>query len=77
MSKILIFDLQPIGLDLFSGSESFLASMQDLSENELKMTFGGKRNGSKSKSKSKDKKLNVEHNPCCVCMGGGTGGGPN
>jgi hypothetical protein len=53
MAKILISDLRPIGSGLFSDSESFIDSMQDLSENELKMTFGGKHGGSKSKSKSK------------------------
>jgi hypothetical protein len=53
MANIFISDLQPAGSGLFSDSESFIASMKDLSENELKMTLGG--GGSKSKSKSKSK----------------------
>jgi hypothetical protein len=55
MANISIFDLQPAGSGFFSDSESFIDSMQDLSENELKMTLGGK-GGSKSKSKSKSSK---------------------
>jgi hypothetical protein len=54
MANILISDLQPAGSGLFSDSESFITSMKDLSENELKMTLGG--GGSKSKSKSKSSK---------------------
>ena len=38
MANILISDLQPAGSGLFSDSESFITSMKDLSENELKMT---------------------------------------
>jgi hypothetical protein len=53
MANILISDLQPAGSGLFSDSESFITSMKDLSENELKMTLGGKHSKSKSKSKSK------------------------
>jgi hypothetical protein len=52
MANISITDLQPAGSGLFADSESFIDSMRDLSENELRMTRGG---GSKSKSKSKSK----------------------
>jgi hypothetical protein len=55
MANISITNLQPAGSALFSDSESFVDSMQDLSENELKMTFGGSGHGSKKKSKSKNK----------------------
>jgi hypothetical protein len=55
MANILISDLQPAGSGLFSDSESFITSMKDLSENELKMTLGGGHGKSKSKSKSKSK----------------------
>jgi hypothetical protein len=71
MAKILISDLRTIGSGLFSDSESFIDSMQDLSENELRMTFGGKHGGSKSKSKS-----NSYGGVCpCPCPGGGGIGG--
>jgi hypothetical protein len=41
MANISITDLQPAGASLFAGTESFVDSMSDLSENELKMTIGG------------------------------------
>lgn len=41
MSNIAIVDLYALGSGLFSDSESFIDSMQDLSENELKRTVGG------------------------------------
>jgi hypothetical protein len=41
MANISIIDLQVAGSGLFSDSESFINSMQDLSENELKKTVGG------------------------------------
>ena len=78
MAKILISDLPSVGLGLFSDSESFLGSMQDLSENELKMTLGGKKYDSKHKSKSsksKSNSYNVCH--CPVPGGGGNGSGGN
>ena len=53
MANIFVTDLQPAGSGLFSDAESFVDSMQDLSENELKMTFGGSGGGSKKKSKKK------------------------
>jgi hypothetical protein len=53
MANISIADLQPTGSGLFADSESFIDSIRELSENELKMTRGGKKNKSKSKSKSK------------------------
>jgi hypothetical protein len=49
MANISITDLQPAGSGLFADSESFIDSMRDLSENELKMTRGGKKDKSKSK----------------------------
>jgi hypothetical protein len=55
MANISVIDLQSAGSGLFSDSESFIDSMQDLSENELKMTFGGGGYGSKKKSGSKEK----------------------
>ena len=73
MTKISILDLRPIGSGLFSDSENFIDSMQDLSENELKMTFGGKHGRSKSKSKSKS--YNYGGGCPCPCPGGGGGGG--
>jgi hypothetical protein len=42
MANISIVDLKSAGSGFFSHAESFVDSMQDLSENELKMTFGGK-----------------------------------
>ena len=69
MAEILVSDLQSIGSGLFADSESFVDSMQDLSENELKMTFGGKHGGSKSKSKSKSYRGGCP----CPCPGGGGG----
>jgi hypothetical protein len=76
MAKILISDLRSIGSGLFVDPESFLDSMQDLSENELKQTFGGK-DGSKSKSKkTKSKSYSYNVCPCpCPVMGGGGGSG--
>jgi hypothetical protein len=76
MAKILISDLRTIGSGLFSDSESFIDSMQDLSENELKMTFGGKHGGSKRKSKSKSYSYGGGCPcPCPVGGGGGSGAG--
>jgi hypothetical protein len=54
MANISISNLQPAGSGLFNDSESFIGSMRDLSENELKMTRGGKKSKSKSKSKSSE-----------------------
>jgi hypothetical protein len=71
MAKILISDLRSMGSGLFSDSESFIDSMQDLSENELKMTFGGKKNSSKSKSK----KSSSSGGCYCPPPSGGSGGG--
>jgi hypothetical protein len=66
MANILISDLQPAGSGLFSDSESFIASMKDLSENELKMTLGGKHGKSKS-SKSKSSKSKSHHGSGSSC----------
>lgn len=41
MANISISDLQPAGSGLFANAETFVDSIRDLSENELKMTFGG------------------------------------
>jgi hypothetical protein len=66
MANITVLDLQAAGSGLFLDSESFIDSMQDLSEHELKMTFGGK--GSKSKSKSKSKSGSSGSCGCgCYC----------
>ncbi len=57
MANISITDLQPAGSGLFADSESFIDSMRDLSENELRMTRGGGSKSKKSKSsKSKSSK---------------------
>ncbi len=73
MAKILISDLRSIGSGLFVDPESFLDSMQDLSENELKQTFGGKKDDSKSK---KTKSKSYSYNVCpCPIIGGGGGSG--
>ncbi len=69
MANISITNLQPAGSALFSDTESFIDSMQDLSENELKMTFGGsgygsKNKGSKNKSKKKSKNKGSGHGGC-------------
>jgi hypothetical protein len=56
MANISITDLQPAGSGLFADSESFIDSMRDLSENELKMTRGGKGYGGSGSSKSKSSK---------------------
>lgn len=71
MANIGISDLQPTGSALFSDSESFMDSMRDLSEAELKITGGtGKyknksksvsKSVSKSKSKSKKNKKRYYH----------------
>jgi hypothetical protein len=51
MANISITDLHPAGAGLFASSESFIDSIRDLSENELKTTRGGGSNkGSKNKS---------------------------
>jgi hypothetical protein len=52
MANISISNLQPVGLYLLTDSESLIDSMRDLSENELKMTFGGKKPKSKKSSNS-------------------------
>jgi hypothetical protein len=71
MANISITDLQPAGSGLFADSESFIDSMRDLSENELKMTRGGKGCGSgssKSKSsKSKSSKSKKSGSGSCGC----------
>jgi hypothetical protein len=70
MANISITDLQPAGASLFSGTESFVDSMSDLSENELKATIGGGGHGcgsgsSKSKSsKSKSSKSGSSGGSC-------------
>jgi hypothetical protein len=63
MAHISIANLQPAGSGLFSDSESFIDSMRDLSENELKMTRGGK----KDKSKSKSSKSKSSGSRSCGC----------
>jgi hypothetical protein len=77
MSDIVVNDLNTDGLGLFSGSESFIDSMQDLSENELKMTVGGKgsKSSSSKSSKSKSSKsYSSSYGGCyCHCPGGGVG----
>jgi hypothetical protein len=50
MANISITNLQPAGSGLFADSESFIDSIRDLSENELRMTRGGKKSKSKSKN---------------------------
>ena len=78
MAKILISDLPSVGLGLFSDSESFLDSMQGLSENELRMTFGGKKYGSKSKSKKSKSSYGYKAVPVCPPVHAPIpGGGPN
>jgi hypothetical protein len=67
MANIFVTDLQPSGSGLFSGSESFIDSMQDLSDNELKMTLGGKKSKSKSKSKSSKSSKSGRGSGSCGC----------
>jgi hypothetical protein len=50
MASISITNLQPAGSGLLADSESFIDSMRDLSENELKLTRGGKKDKSKAKN---------------------------
>jgi hypothetical protein len=69
MANISISNLQPAGLCLLTDSETLIDSMKDLSENELKMTFGGK------KSKSKHSKSSSSYSYCPPPGGGGGGGG--
>jgi hypothetical protein len=69
MANIAIFNLQPAGLSLLTDSETLIDSMKDLSENELKITFGGK------KSKSKTSKSSSSYSYCPPPGGGGGGGG--
>jgi hypothetical protein len=66
MANISILDLQPAGSGFFSDAESFIDSMQDLSENELKMTFGGS-GGSKKKSKKSGSKKSGSGKGSCGC----------
>lgn len=72
MANISISNLQPAGLCLLTDSETLIDSMKDLSENELKMTFGGK----KSKSK-KSKSSSSKSSSSCYCPPHGGGGGGN
>ena len=57
MANIKISNLKPAGFALLSDSESFMGSMRDVSEDELKITGGYyryyKKYGSGSGSKSK------------------------
>lgn len=55
MSNISISDLNPAGSALFSGSEGFMDTIRDLSEDELKISGGHGKYKNKSKSKSKSK----------------------
>ncbi len=66
MANISVIDLQPAGSGFFSDAESFIDSMQDLSENELKMTFGGS-GGSKKKSGYGSKKKSGSKKGSCGC----------
>jgi hypothetical protein len=76
MANIFILDLQLAGSGLFLSSESFIDSMQDLSENELKMTFGGKHGKSKSSKSKSSKSKSYSYSGCgCPCPGGGGGSG--
>ena len=63
MANISINDLKPTGSGLFADSESFISSMRDLSENELKMTRGGG-SGYKKKSGSKAQKYGSKKGSC-------------
>ncbi len=64
MSNISISDLNPAGSALFSGSEGFMDTIRDLSEDELKISGGhGKyKNKSNSKSYSKNKSKSKNKN---------------
>lgn len=76
MTNILIVDLMPAGSGLFLDSENLINSMQDLSENELKMTFGGKHGKSKKSKSSKSSKSSHSSSNVYGCPpGGGHGGG--
>ncbi|WP_404785041.1 hypothetical protein [Altericista sp. CCNU0014] len=76
MSEISIHDLRIAGSGLFADPENFIGSMQDLSENELKMTLGGKKAGKSKKSSGHSSNSNSSNNNCYCCYGdGGTGGG--
>jgi hypothetical protein len=65
MANISISNLQPVGLYLLTDSKSLIDSMKDLLENELKMTFGGKKPKSKKSSNSSG----------CYCPPPSAGGG--
>jgi hypothetical protein len=69
MANIFITDLQPAGSGLFADAESFTDSIKDLSENELKKTFGGKHSKSKKSksSKSKSSKSGSRSHGGCGC----------
>jgi hypothetical protein len=70
MANITVLDLQAAGSGLFLDSESFVDSMQDLSENELKMTFGGKGGSNKSKKSNKsNKSKKYSYSGSCGCGG--------
>ena len=83
MSIISIGDLSLGGSNLFADAESFFGSMQDLSENELKMTFGGKKSKKGKRSSSKSSSSRSSSDRCCYCGhddggdGGNGGGGSN
>jgi hypothetical protein len=53
MSKIQIGNLQPAGVEMFQGGESFLTELQSTEAHQI---HGGKKNSSKSKRGSKSKK---------------------
>jgi hypothetical protein len=74
--SIAINDLNLSGLGLFSDTESFFSSMQDLSENELKMTFGGKKSKKSKNKSSKSSSSQSGNGSSCYCVGH-PGGGVN
>lgn len=72
MANIFVDDLVPAGSGLFSDTESFIDSMQDLSENELKKTLGGKHGKSSGgkhgkSSKSSKSKSSKSSGGSCGC----------
>lgn len=63
MKRISILDLHPAGFGLLTDDESFLNSVTDISENELKLiTGGGSKKGSKKKSS-----VSYKNNCYCPC----------
>ncbi|MDJ0703178.1 MAG: hypothetical protein QNJ46_07860 [Leptolyngbyaceae cyanobacterium MO_188.B28] len=64
MANIKISNLKPAGSALFSDSESFMGSMRDVSEDELKITGGGGKRAKKYDDDCDDDKSSSSSSSC-------------